>query len=164
MISNVKGLSRQALILKMLIATVLMLIIAAGCTSSPSETPEKFVLNFIQKHIPMIDISVADFYVKEEQKGIIERVKELIASGKEGGLLKSRSAATYDFSKIKVNVLDQKEEYVHDEAIDFMKVAAKGSYTKTVDGKSESLIEDEIIILESVAGAWKVTEKINPWK
>jgi hypothetical protein len=61
-------------------------------------------------------------------------------------------------------VLDQREEYVDDEAINFMKLAAKGSYTKTVDGKSESLVEDEIIILESVAGSWKVTEKINPWK
>ena len=157
MISCAKGLSRQAVMLKMFLATLLLLMWAASCTSSPSEAPEKFVLNFIQKHIPMIDISVADFYVKEEQKGIIERVRELTASSK-------KSAATYDFSKIKVNVLDQKEEYVDDEAIDFMKVAAKGNYTKTVDGKSESLIEDEIIILESVAGAWKVTEKINPWK
>jgi hypothetical protein len=155
--SNAKGLSRKVLVLTMLIAAAMMLTWAAGCTSAPSETPEKFVLNFIQKHIPMIDISVADFYVKEEQKGIIERVKELTASSKE-------SAAVYDFSKIKVNVLDQKEEYVDDEAKNFMKVAAKGSYTKTLDGKSESLIEDEIIILESVGGAWKVTEKINPWK
>jgi hypothetical protein len=155
--SNAKGSSRQVLVLTMLIAAAMMLTWAAGCTSAPSETPEKFVLNFIQKHIPMIDISVADFYVKEEQKGIIERVKELTASSKE-------SAAVYDFSKIKVNVLDQKEEYVDDEAKNFMKVAAKGSYTKTLDGKSESLIEDEIIILESVGGAWKVTEKINPWK
>ncbi|MEN8265084.1 MAG: hypothetical protein ABFR82_16685 [Nitrospirota bacterium] len=158
MTSHTKGWSRQALILKMLITTVLMLVLAAGCTSAPSETPEKFVLNFMQKHIPMIDISVADFYVKEEQNGIIERVKKLVASSKES------SAATYDFSKIKVNVLDQKEEYVHDEAINFTKIAATGSYTKTVDGKSESVIEDEVIILESVAGEWKVTEKINPWK
>jgi hypothetical protein len=157
MISYAKGLSRQAVMLKMFLATLLLLMWAASCTTAPSETPEKFVLNFIQKHIPMIDMSVADFYVKEEQKGIIERVKELTASSK-------KSAATYDFSKIKVNVLDQKEEYVDDEAKSFMKLAAKGSYTKTVDGKSESLVEDEIIILESVAGAWKVTEKINPWK
>ncbi len=160
MTSHTNSWSRQAFILKILVTTVLMLILAAGCTSAPSETPEKFVLNFMQKHIPMIDISVADFYVEEEQKGIIERVKELIASSKE----KSSSAATYDFSKIKVNVLDQKEEYVHDEAINFTKVAATGSYTKTVDGKSESVIEDEIIILESIAGEWKVTEEINPWK
>ncbi len=158
MTSHTNGWSRQAFILKMLITTVLMLIIAAGCTSAPSETPEKFVLNFIQKHIPMIDTSVADFYVKEEQNGIIERVKRLVASSKES------NAATYDFSKIKVSVIDQKEEYVHDESINFTKVAATGSYTKTIDGKSESVIEDEIIILESIAGAWKVTEEINPWK
>lgn len=157
MISYAKSMSRQVVMLKMFLATLLMIMLAASCTSSPSETPEKFVLNFIQKHIPMIDISVADFYVKEEQKGIIERVKELTASSK-------KSAAVYDFSKIKVNVLDQKEEYVDDESMNFMKVAAKGSYTKTVDGKSESLVEDEIIIIESVAGAWKVTEKLNPWK
>jgi hypothetical protein len=79
MILNAKGLSRQAFILKMLFATVLMLVLAAGCSSAPSETPEKFVLNFIQKHIPMIDISVADFYVKEEQKGIIE-VRQVMIS------------------------------------------------------------------------------------
>ncbi len=157
MISYAKSMSRQVVMLKMFLATLLMIMLAASCTSSPSETPEKFVLNFIQKHIPMIDISVADFYVKEEQKGIIERVKELTASSKS-------SAAVYDFSKIKVNVLDQKDEYVYDESMNFMKVAAKGSYTKTVDGKSESLVEDEIIIIESVAGAWKVTEKLNPWK
>ncbi len=158
MTSHTNGWSRQAFILKMLITTVLMLILAAGCTSAPSETPEKFVLNFMQKHIPMIDISVADFYVKEEQNGIIERVKKLIASSKKS------SAATYDFSKIIVNVLDQKEAYIYDEAKNFAKVKATGSYTKTVNGKSESVTEDEIIILESIAGVWKVTEKINPWK
>lgn len=164
MISRTKGFSRQTVILKMLIASVLIILWAAGCSSSPSESPEKFVLNFIKKHIPMIDRSAADFYVKEERAGVIDRIQAFIASSKEKGILKSRSAAKYDFSKIEVKVLDQKEEYIQDEAREFLKVAAKGSYTKTVDGKSESLIEDEIIILESVRGEWKVTEKINPWK
>jgi len=59
---------------------------------------------------------------------------------------------------------DQKEEYVNDEGKDFLKVAARGNYTKTINGKSESLTEDETIIIESVRGKWKVTEKINPWK
>ena len=163
MYSNSNGLPRQALILKMLIFSVLILI-WAGCTSAPSETPEKFVLNFLQKHIPLLDQSVADFYVKEEQAGIIDRVKNFIASTKEKGNFESLSTATYDFSKIKVDVLDQKEEYVNDEGVQFMKVAARGNYTKAINGKSESLNEDEIIILESVAGKWKVTEKINPWK
>jgi hypothetical protein len=45
-----------------------------------------------------------------------------------------------------------------------VKVEAKGNYTKTINGKSESLFEDEIIILESATGKWQVTEKINPWK
>jgi len=141
-----------------------MLILAAGCTSAPSETPDKLILNFIQKQIPMIDLSVSDFYVKEEQSGVIDRVKKFIASKKENGNFESLSTATYDFSNIKVDVLDQKDEYIDDEDMSFMKVAARGNYTKTLNGKSESLNEDEIIILESVAGEWKVTEKINPWK
>ena len=163
MYSKAYSLSRQALMLKILLTSVLMLILAAGCTSAPSETPDKLVLNFIQKHIPMIDQSVSDFYVKEEQSGVIDRVKKFIASKKEKGNFESISTATYDFSKIEVDVLDQKNEYVNDEDVKFMKVAARGSYTKAINGKSESLTEDEIIILESVAGKWKVTEKINPW-
>jgi len=163
MYSNTNSLSRQALILKILITSVLMIILAAGCTSAPSETPDKLILNFLQKHIPMLDQSVANFYVKEEQSGVIDRVKKFIASKKENGSFESLSNATYDFSKIKVDVLDQKDEYVNDEDVTFMKIAATGNYTKTLNGKSESLNEDEIIILESVAGKWKVTEKINPW-
>jgi len=161
--SNVNCLSRQTLILKIVIVSVLMLIWAAGCTSAPSVTPEKFVLNFIQKHIPMIDPSVADFYVKEEQAGIIDRVKGYIASNKKKSISESLSVATYDFSKINIEVLDQKEEYIDDEGVNFLKIAATGNYTKTTNGNTELLIEDEIIIIESVAGTWKVTEKINPW-
>ena len=159
-----KSKANHLLILKMLIASVLMLLWVVGCTSAPTVPPEKFVLNFLQKHIPMNDKSVADFYVKEEQSGIIDRVQSHIASGQEKGISESLSAATYDFSKIKVEVLDQKEEFVHDEGVNFLKVAATGNYTKTTNGKSESLIEDEIIIIESIAGTWKVTENINPWK
>ena len=163
MYSNANGLTRQPLILKMLIASILMLILAAGCTSAPSETPDKLIMNFIQKQIPMIDLSVSDFYVKEEQSGVIDRVKKFIASKKAQGNFESLSTATYDFSKIKVDVIDQKDEYIDDEEVSFMKVAARGNYTKAINGTSELLIEDDIIILESVAGIWKVTEKINPW-
>ena len=81
MYSNSNVLPRQALILKMLIASILILV-WVGCTSAPSETPEKVVLNFIQKHIPLLDQSVADFYVKEEQAGVIDRVKNFIASAR----------------------------------------------------------------------------------
>jgi hypothetical protein len=161
--SNANGLFGQTLVIKILTVSVLMILWAGGCSSGPSETPEKFVLNFIQKHIPMIDTSVADFYVKEEQAGVMARVQKFIESKKKNGNFESLSAAVYDFSKIKVDILEEKQEYVNDEGVDFLKVAARGSYTKTVNGKSESLTEDETIIIESVRGKWRVTEKINPW-
>ncbi|KPK02790.1 MAG: hypothetical protein AMK71_01070 [Nitrospira bacterium SG8_35_4] len=162
--SLANGFSRHALRLTLLIASMLMLLTTVGCNSAPSMTPEKFVLNFIQKHVPMMDLSVADFYVKEERPGIIERIKKLRASNRKKDTSESVSAATYDFSKIKVEVIDRKEEYINDEPVDFLKVAATGSYTKTANGKSESLVEDEVIILRSTAGQWKVTDKINPWQ
>ena len=163
MYPSTDGLPKQVPTLKMLIASVLILLWVAGCNSAPSETPEKLVMDFIQKHIPLLDQSVADFYVKEEQAGVIESVKKSIASKKEARNFESLKTATYDFSKIKVKVLDQKEEYIDDEQVQFVKVAAKGSYTKSINGKDESLNEDEVIILESIGGKWKVTEKINPW-
>jgi hypothetical protein len=154
----------HALTLTLLIASVLIIMSTVGCNSAPSMTPEKFVLNFIEKHVPMMDISVADFYVKDEQAGIIDRIKAFKASNKKKDISESVSVATYDFSKIKVEVIDEKEEYINDESVGFLKVAATGSYTKTTNGKTESLAKDEIIILESISGQWKVTEKTNPWK
>jgi hypothetical protein len=161
--SHLNGFSKHVLTLILLIASVMILLSTVGCNSATPMTPETFVLNFIQKHIPMIDISVADFYVKEEQAGIIGRIKAKALNQKQDNS-ESLSAATYDFSNIKVEVIDEKEEYINDEAVDFLKVAANGIYTKTTSGKSESFVEDEVIILESIAGQWKVTEKINPWK
>lgn len=161
---NTNGITRKSLILIMLVSSVLMLLWAAGCTSAPSETPEKFVLKFLQRQVPMIDRSVADFYVKNERPGVIDRVQEFIASMKEKGKLESLKNASYDLSNIKVNVLDQKDEYINDEEVKVVEVAAKGDYTKTVNGKSQSLTADKIIVLQSVAGKWKVTEKVTPWK
>lgn len=163
MYSHKNDLPKQALTLKILLTSVFILILAAGCTSAPSETPDKMIMNFIQKQIPMIDQSISDFYVKEERSGVIDRIKKFIASKKAQGDFESHSSASYDFSKIKVDVIDQKDEYVNDEEVSFMKVAARGNYTKAINGTSELLIKDDIIILESVAGTWKVTEKMDPW-
>ena len=158
------GFTRHALTLSLHITAILILLSIVGCTSAPSMTPEKFVQNFIQIHIPMIDISVADYYMKEEQAGIIGRIKAIKASNLKQDISDSVSAAMYDFSKIKVEVIGEKKEFINDEAVNFLKVAATGNYTKTSNGKSESLVEDEVIILESSAGQWKVTEKTNPWQ
>ncbi|UCH79762.1 MAG: hypothetical protein JSW20_08365 [Nitrospiraceae bacterium] len=154
---------RHALTLGMLFISAVILLTTVGCNSGPSMTPETFVQNFIQKHIPMIDLSVADFYVKEEQAGIIARIKAIKAANSKKSNVAAPSTATYDFSKIKVEIIDEKEEYINDEAVTFLKVAAIGNYTKTRNGKSETVAENEVIILESIAGEWKVTEKTNPW-
>jgi hypothetical protein len=161
---NANGMSKEVFLLKLLMAFAMTFILFAGCSSAPSVSYDTFILKFIQKHIPMIDKSVATFYVKEERAGVIDRIEKNVDSIKKEGSFKSLSTAKYDFSNIKVEVVDQKQEYVNDEAVDFMKVEIKGKYTKTINGKSETLSEDEIIILESVAGKWKVTEKINPWE
>ncbi len=164
MYSKASRMFKQNLILNLIIVSFLVLVGLTGCSSAPSLTPEKFVLSFLQKRIPLLDQSLATFYVKEEQAGIIERVKQSIATKKEMKSFTSLSAATYDLTKINVNVLDKKEKYIDDEPIVFVKLAAKGSYIQSVNGKTESLNEDEVIILEIVGSDFKVTEKIDPWK
>ena len=47
-------------------AAFLLLVLSAGCSSGPSQSPEKVIKNFIGKHISMIDPSVADYYVSKE--------------------------------------------------------------------------------------------------
>jgi len=163
MYSKTSCLLKKNLISNILIATFLVVGIV-GCNSGPTMTPEKFVLNFLQKRIPLLDPEVAGFYVKEEQAGIIERVKQSIETKKEKKSFDSLSAATYDLTKITINVLDKKEKFIDDEPKMFVKLAAKGSYIQSVAGNTKSIDEDEIIILEIVGSDFKVTEKIDPWK
>ncbi len=163
MYSKACCLLKKSLITNILIATVLAVGIT-GCNSGPSVTPEKFVLNFLQKRIPLLDPEVAGFYVKEEQAGVIERVNQSIETKKEKKSFASLSTATYDLANIMVNVIDKKEKYVDDEPKMFVKLAAKGSYVQSVAGKVKSINEDEIIILEIVGSNYKVTEKTDPWK
>jgi hypothetical protein len=144
--------------------TVLFLLVwMAGCSAGPAQSPETFIMGFIEKHISMIDLSLSNYYVKKEQSLIKEMVTRSIESKKENGTLDSLKQAVYDFSKINVTVLSQKEKYIDDEAANFVKVETKGSYTLTMDGKTQSIDEDEIFILQAVGDEWKVTEKVNPW-
>jgi hypothetical protein len=142
----------------------IMLFLTAGCSSGPSQTPEKFVRNFLAKHVPMIDFAVANFYVKEEQTGIKDLVTRNIETFQEKGDLDSLKTAQYDFSNVNVKVIAQKADYVDDEEKKFVKVEAKGTYTLKIGDKSQSFTEDEIIILALEGEGWKVTEKTNPWK
>lgn len=143
----------------------LMFIVSiAGCSSQPVTSPQDVIKSFIEKHISMIDLSVADFYVKEEQAGIRASVNKTIQQKKNEGTLESLKKATYDFNKLHIDVIAEKEDYINDEEVDLVEVKASGSYTLSVDGKEETVVEDKVFVLLSAGTEWKVTEKIRPWK
>jgi hypothetical protein len=71
--------------------------------------------------------------------------------------------AYFDFSSLKINLVDQKVEYVDDEPKDFLKVATSGSIIMKTEEDSKNIPIDEVIILEKEGKSWKVTETIHPW-
>jgi hypothetical protein len=142
---------------------IMMVFGAIGCSSGPSQSPEQFVKGFIAKRISMVDLSTADFYVKEERSGIRELISQSIQSKKDEGILDFYKNASYDLSQVKVEILAKKTDYVNDEEANYVKLQAKGNFTLTQGDKSQSLNEDEIFVLRSVGNEWKLTEKDNPW-
>lgn len=142
--------------------TVIFLVM--GCSSGSSETPESIGKSFLVKHIPLMDLSVSDYYVMEEQASVREVVQKHIDALKQNGAFDSAQSTKYDFSNITLKVIGQKSMYVNDQPHKFLEFEAGGSYTQTEGGKTRTINEDEKIILESVRGQWKVTEKNNPWK
>jgi len=141
----------------MFIATI------SGCTSQPVNAPQDVIKSFIKKHVSMIDVSVADFYMKGERAGIIALVNKTIQQKKGEGKLESLKMAKYDFNKLNIDVIAEKEQYINDEPVNLVEVKTSGQYTLSVDGKEETVIEDEVFILERVGTEWKITETISPW-
>ncbi len=142
---------------------IMMVFGAIGCSSGPAQSPEQFLKGVIAKHVSMTDLSIADFYVKEEQSGIRELINQSIQSKKDEGILDFYKNASYDFSQVNVKILAEKTDYVNDEEANYVKLKATGNYTITQGDKSESLNEDETFVLRSVGNEWKLTEKDNPW-
>ena len=136
----------------------------SGCSSQPATPPQTVIKSFIQKHISMIDLSVADFYVNEEQAGIRALVNKTIQQKKSEGTLALLKMAKYNFGNLNLDTIAEKEDYVNDETVDLVEIKASGFYTVSIDGKEETVVEDEVFVLESVGNEWKVTEKIRPWK
>lgn len=143
---------------------VVMLFPVVSCSSGPEQSPEDFIKTFIEKHISMLDLSTADYYVKDEQSRIRELITRTIQSKKEEGVFESLKKAKYDVSNIRVKMLNQKEEYVNDKQANFAEIETKGFYTITMDEKEQTIIQDEVFVLQAVGKEWKITEKTNPWK
>jgi hypothetical protein len=134
-----------------------------GGSSGPTQAPKAFIQDFIAKHQAMVDVSLVEFYIKEEQAKVSELIDKSINTLKELGTLESTRQATFDFSNLQLQVVGEKEQYVDDEPKTFLKVAVKGSYTMNQKDAAKTIAADEVIILEMVGNNWKVTETINPW-
>ncbi len=151
-------------LIKGLCVLILMTGLVSCSSQQPATSPKDVIKLFIQKHIPTIDLSVADFYIKEEQAGVRALVNATILTKQKEGTLESLKKANYDFTKLQIDVIAEKEDYINDAPVNLVEVKASGFYTVSVDGNEKTLVEDEIFVLESVGSEWKLTDKIRPWK
>lgn len=137
-----------------------------GSSSAPvqAEAPKALIQDFVAKHDIMVDKSLVDFYVAEEQATVAAAVDRTIEEKTAAGELEKLQSATFDFSNLKIAVVGEKEAYIHDEPTRVMKVSVSGSYSMTHENNTATIAADKTIILEMVNNQWKVTEKVNPWR
>ena len=138
-------------------------IMNCGVARKQAEAPEALIKDYIVKHKTMVDLSLADLYIEKERKSITERINLEVEKRKHAGTLQKMQHASFDLSSLKIDLVDQKEEYVDDEPKDFLKVAASGSIIMKTEVDSTNIPIDEVIILEKEGKTWKVTETIRPW-
>jgi len=134
-----------------------------GGKQAKVEIPEALIKDYIAKHTLMVDPSLAQDYIKDEQAAVTKLINATIEAKKKEGTLGSLQQATFEFTNLTLNVVGQTEYYVDDEPQDFIKVAASGSLVIKTGDTSKNISVDDTIILEKERGSWKVTEKINPW-
>jgi hypothetical protein len=134
-----------------------------GMSDPTGQLPTEFIHDFIAKHETMVDPSLVYYYVKEEQETIAERVGTSVRIKKAEGTLESVQQATFDFSGLELKIVDQKEEYVDDEPVVFLKVAVKGDLCINLPTEKQTVACDDIIVIEMVRNEWKVSETNNPW-
>jgi hypothetical protein len=122
------------------------------------------IQDFIAKLGIMVDSSLVDFYVADEQPFVAAAVEKAIEEKKAAGELEKLQSATFDFSNMKIAVVGEKEAYVHDEPTRVIKVSVSGTYSMMHENNTATIPADKTIILEMVNNQWKVTEKVNPWR
>jgi hypothetical protein len=137
-----------------------------GSSTGPvqAEAPKALIQDFVAKHDTMVDSSLVNFYVAEEQPMVAVAVERAIEEKKASGELEKLQQASFDFTNMKIAVVGEKEVFVHDEPTKVIKVSVTGSYSMTHENNTATIPADKTIILEMVNNQWKVTEKVNPWK
>jgi len=143
-------------------------LVNCGGSSSTSATaqvkaPNELIKNFIAKQTTMIDKALANFYTPEEQPTIAAEVEKNIETKSPAELEKLKNT-TFDFSKVKIAVVGEKETTYRYNDTKIIKVSVNGSLVMNQGGTTKEVPADRTIILEMVDNNWKVTEKNDPWK
>jgi len=136
-----------------------------GTTAGPTqvEAPKALIQDFIAKHDFMVDDSLVNYYVADEQPTVAAAVQKTIDEKKASGELEKLQQASFDFSNLQIAVVGEKDAYVNDQPTKVIKVSVSGSYIMKQENNTETIPADKTIILEMVNNTWKVTERVNPW-
>jgi hypothetical protein len=136
-----------------------------GSSAGPAQVqaPKALIQDFVAKHGIMIDSSLVNFYVADEQPTVAAAVQKTIDEKRASGELEKLQKATFDFSNLQIDVVGEKDAYVNDQPTKVIKIFVSGSYIMTQDNNNLTIPTDETIILEMVNNTWKVTERNNPW-
>ena len=128
------------------------------------KAPTTLIQDFIAKHTTMVDSSLVDLYVKDEQPTVEAAVNRTIGEKKETGELEKLQHLQFDFSNLQITVVGQKEGYINDRPRKLMKVSVSGSYVMKQENEAKTIPANDSIVLEMVDNSWKVTEKVDPFK
>jgi hypothetical protein len=137
-----------------------------GSSSGPAQVkaPTALIQDFIAKHTTMVDTSLVDYYVEDEQPTVAAAVNRTIDEKKETGELEKLQQMQFDFSNLQIRVVGQKEGYINDRPRKLMKVSVSGSYVMKQENGAKTVPANDSIVLEMVDNSWKVTEKVDPFK
>jgi hypothetical protein len=163
--SNMINLTKGLLYTVLALFLVGAMINCGGSSSGPAQVqaPKALIQDYISKHGIMVDTSLVEIYVTEEQPRVAADVKRTINQKTATGELERLQDATFDFSNLQITVVGEKEDYIDDQPTQLIKVSVSGSYIMNQADNATIIPADETVILGMVDNHWKVTEKINPW-
>ena len=163
--SNMINLTKGLLYTVLALFLVGTMINCGGSSSGPAQVqaPKALIQDYISKHGIMVDTSLVEIYVTEEQPRVAADVKRTINEKTATGELERLQDATFDFSNLQITVVGEKEDYIDDQPTQLIKVSVSGSYIMKQADNATTISADETVILGMVNNHWKVTEKINPW-
>jgi len=161
--SKVKAIIKRNVILVAVSLFCLAIITGCGSDVASVELPKEFIQDFIAKHETMADKSLVYYYVKSDQPEIAEQIEVACRINKSKGVLEILENATFDFSELQIEIVDNKEKYIDDEPVVFIKVAVKGCYKMQLPEAIKTIDTDDIIVLQMAKSEWKVTNTNNPW-